>query len=259
MRAMTTPCRSSESSAATGLRWRLGSLVPVQLDWLRELVVQLHLSLLENTRRRWEARHLRFHRRPPLPSSYLFKSIACNSLEGLLHVDCLLGTGFKIWDVVLALTPSLCSLGCYLKHKTTNLFLTYRTQNVTLAGLNCSQVGLLVCSQGRSCCQAPQRGNSPGLGGWPGSGTRLSSCLESWRCWVLSHRTPGRSSLLHGRTQPLKTGTSPDRLCPRSDTEWGGVWQEGCVQLTVTEFVFKKEIVQIGFISVWMLHTVVTP
>lgn len=52
-----------------------------------------------------------------LSSCYLFKSIACNSLEGLLHVDCLLSAGFKIWDVVLALTPSLCSLGCDLKHK----------------------------------------------------------------------------------------------------------------------------------------------
>lgn len=52
-----------------------------------------------------------------LASPYLFKSIACNSLEGLLHIDCFLGAGFKIWDVVLALAPSLCSLGCYLKHK----------------------------------------------------------------------------------------------------------------------------------------------
>lgn len=48
---------------------------------------------------------------------YLFKSIACNSLEGLLHIDCLLSAGFKIWDVVLALAPSLCSFGCYLTNK----------------------------------------------------------------------------------------------------------------------------------------------
>lgn len=52
-----------------------------------------------------------------LASCYLFKSIACNSLEGLFHIDCLLGTGFEIWDVVLALTPSLCSFSCYLEHK----------------------------------------------------------------------------------------------------------------------------------------------
>lgn len=48
---------------------------------------------------------------------YLFKSVARDSLKGLLHIDCLLGAGFKIWDVVLALTPSLCPLGCYLNRK----------------------------------------------------------------------------------------------------------------------------------------------
>lgn len=58
-----------------------------------------------------------------LSCCYLFKGVACNSLEGLLHIDCLLGTGFEIWDVVLALTPSLSSLGCYLKHKGINVIL----------------------------------------------------------------------------------------------------------------------------------------
>lgn len=47
---------------------------------------------------------------------YLFESVACNRLEGLLHVDRLLGAGFKVWDVVLAQTPSLRALGWYLKH-----------------------------------------------------------------------------------------------------------------------------------------------
>lgn len=54
---------------------------------------------------------------------YLLKGVACNSLEGLLHINCLLGTGFEIWDVVLALTPSLCSFGCYLKHKGVDIVL----------------------------------------------------------------------------------------------------------------------------------------
>lgn len=49
---------------------------------------------------------------------YLFESVACNCLEGLLHVDRLLGAGFKVGDVVLALTPSLRTLGCYLKRTT---------------------------------------------------------------------------------------------------------------------------------------------
>lgn len=47
---MTTLWRSSESSAAAGLCWRLGSLVSVQFNWLRELVVQLHLGLLKSNK-----------------------------------------------------------------------------------------------------------------------------------------------------------------------------------------------------------------
>ncbi len=42
------PRRASESSAAAGLRWRLGSLAPVQLYRLGELVVQLHFGLLKS-------------------------------------------------------------------------------------------------------------------------------------------------------------------------------------------------------------------
>lgn len=56
--------------------------------------------------------------------SDLFKGVACNGLEGLLHVDRLLGTGFKIGDVVLALTPGLCPLGCYLKPKGADIKVT---------------------------------------------------------------------------------------------------------------------------------------
>ena len=59
---------------------------------------------------------------------YLFKSVACNSLKCLLHIDCLLGAGFEVWDVVLALAPSLCSFRCYLsteemKHTKVQLFM----------------------------------------------------------------------------------------------------------------------------------------
>lgn len=82
----------------------------------------------------------------------------------------------------------------------------------------CNSRVLPVYSPSQSCCQAPQRGSSLGLEGWPGSRTRPSSCLESWKCWVLSHQKPGHSSLLRGRRQRLRTGTSPDLPCPKS--EW---------------------------------------
>lgn len=79
-----------ESSAAAWFRWRLGAVVSVQLDRLREVgVVQLHFSLL-------------------------FKSVTCNCLKGLLHVDRFFSAGFKIRDVVLALTPGLCSFSRHL-------------------------------------------------------------------------------------------------------------------------------------------------
>lgn len=74
-----------------------------------------------------------------------------------------------------------------------------------------------VCSPSRSCCLARQRGSSQDLEGWPGSETHPSSCPVSWRYWVQSHQTPAHSSLLHGRMQHPKTGTSPGQLCPRSN------------------------------------------
>lgn len=160
---------------------------------------------------------------------YLFKGVACNGLEGLLNIDCLLGTGFKIWDVVLALTPSLCSLGCYLKHKGACIILWnngHRSKrSITLKSKRnsthaiCDDPDSPVCSPSQSCCPAPQKGNSLGLEDWPGSRIRPSSCLESWRCWVLWHQTPGHSSRLHGRTLRLKTGTSPDLLYPKSEMQ----------------------------------------
>lgn len=152
----TTPShRSSASSAAAGLRWRLGSLLAVQLYRLRELVVKLHFGLLKTDKivdgepvsaaPSFDRKTCKTPPKNPTPISqtesryrlgflagvcYLFKGVACNSLEGLLNIDCLLGTGFEIWDVVLALTPSLCSLGCYLKHKGVYIILQnnrYRT------------------------------------------------------------------------------------------------------------------------------------
>lgn len=44
---------------------------------------------------------------PPAPS-YLFKCISCNRLESLFHVNGLLGTGFKVGDVVFTVAPGLC-------------------------------------------------------------------------------------------------------------------------------------------------------
>ncbi len=45
---------------------------------------------------------------------YLFECIASDSLEGLVHVNGFFGTGLKIGDVVLTLTPRLSSLCRYL-------------------------------------------------------------------------------------------------------------------------------------------------
>lgn len=47
--SVSPPKKDSEaSSAAAGLRRRLGSLIPVQFYRLGELVVKLHLGLLES-------------------------------------------------------------------------------------------------------------------------------------------------------------------------------------------------------------------
>lgn len=42
------------------------------------------------------------------PSPYLFKCISCNRLESLFHINGLLGTGFKVGDVVFTVAPGLC-------------------------------------------------------------------------------------------------------------------------------------------------------
>lgn len=49
--------------------------------------------------------------------THLFKCIPCNCLEGLLHVDGLLGTGLKVGNVVFAVAPGLCSLRGHLKEE----------------------------------------------------------------------------------------------------------------------------------------------
>lgn len=46
---------------------------------------------------------------------YLFECIACDGLESLFYVDGLLCAGLKVWDVILALAPGLCSLSGYLR------------------------------------------------------------------------------------------------------------------------------------------------
>ncbi len=120
-----------------------------------------------------------------------------------------------------------------------------------------------VCSPSRSCCPAPQRENSPGLEGWPGSRTRPSSCLESWRCWALSRQTPGRSSPLRGRTLRLRTGTSPDLLCPKSETqkreeeereEWCIRDDTLCSQAPNNLITVNKEIKVILWLWCYMVH-----
>lgn len=44
------------------------------------------------------------------PETHLFKGIPSNCLEGLLHIDGLLGTGLEVRNVVFAVAPSLCPL-----------------------------------------------------------------------------------------------------------------------------------------------------
>lgn len=107
--------------------------------------------------------------------SDLFKGVACNGLEGLLHVDRLLGAGFKIRDVVLALTPGLCPFGCYLKHKGADIKVTILERVLPVPPHRDSPV----CSPSQSYCPKPQRGSSLDLEGWPGSRTHPASCPKS--------------------------------------------------------------------------------
>ena len=161
---------------------------------------------------------------------YLFEGIAGNGLECLVYIDGLFGARLEVRDVALALTPRLGSL-CRnlrkqthvspLKQKERDIFFKFFFLLVTSA--NEAQIPPSsafhspVCSPGRSCCLVPQRGSSRGLGGWPGWGTRPSSCPGSWTCWAPWRRTPARSSRRHGRTPRPETGTSPDLPCPRSE------------------------------------------
>lgn len=111
-------------------------------------------------------------------ASDLFEGIACNGLEGLLHVDRLLGAGFEIRDVVLALTPGLCSFGCYLKHKGADVNVTTLKRMLLVP----PYLNPPVCSPSQSYCPKPQRGSSLDLEGWPGSRTHPASRPNSWRC-----------------------------------------------------------------------------
>ena len=42
---------------------------------------------------------------------YLGQGVFRDSLKGLLHVNGLLSTGLKVWNVIFRVTPLLCSLG----------------------------------------------------------------------------------------------------------------------------------------------------
>ena len=70
-----------------------GLLVSGQLDLVGEVVVQLDIGLLG-------------------------ESVFGDGLERLLHVDGLFGAGFKVRDVVLALTPALGSFRGNLRKET---------------------------------------------------------------------------------------------------------------------------------------------
>lgn len=171
---------------------------------------------------------------------YLFEGVACNGLESLVYIDGLFGTCLKVGNAALALTPRLGTLCCDLLKKKKLVTIMHKTIDIQnnraghdaiastvyisilsepKCGRRITPSHLPVCFPGQSCCLAPQTGSSLGRGGWPGSGTRPSSCPESWRCWVQSRHTPGHSSQLRGRTPRPGTGTSPDLPCPRSDTE----------------------------------------
>lgn len=47
--------------------------------------------------------------------THLFKGIPSNCLEGLLHINGLLGTSLEVRNVVFAVAPSLCPLCGHLK------------------------------------------------------------------------------------------------------------------------------------------------
>ena len=42
---------------------------------------------------------------------YLGQSVLRDGLKSLLHVNCLLSTGFKVWNVIFRVTPLLSSFG----------------------------------------------------------------------------------------------------------------------------------------------------
>ena len=40
----------------------------------------------------------------------LGQGVLSDRLKSLLHIDCLLGRSLKVWDLILGVTPLLCSL-----------------------------------------------------------------------------------------------------------------------------------------------------
>lgn len=84
---MHVACLLEEAGLAAALAARL--LLVRQLDLVGELIVQLHVRLLG-------------------------KGVLGHRLEGLLHVQGLLGTRLEVWDAVLGLAPTLGTLGGHL-------------------------------------------------------------------------------------------------------------------------------------------------
>lgn len=104
---MTTLWRSSESSAAAGLCWRLGSLVSVQFNWLRELVVQLHLGLLKSnkvTESVWSS---------TAQSPWSCVSKTAQQLSCWHHLTCLRALRAIVWKACSTLIASLALVSKY--------------------------------------------------------------------------------------------------------------------------------------------------
>lgn len=110
-------------SAAAAFCWRFSSVVPIQFDGLREFIIQLHLCLLWGIKRRnifgvGQHETNRFDKilffSFQATTTYLFEGVTCNSLECLFYVNGFFGTGLKVGNVVLTLTPSLGPFGGYL-------------------------------------------------------------------------------------------------------------------------------------------------
>lgn len=125
-------------SAAAAFCWRFSSVIPIQFYGLREFIIQLHLCLLADIERvkpisSRKSKRIHFNYTVTLlhwhcisknsavlsflcqaTITHLFQGITCNCLECLFYVYGFFGTGLKVGDVVLTLTPSLSPFRGYL-------------------------------------------------------------------------------------------------------------------------------------------------